>query len=160
MSEIIFRQEVRPEDAIHIREIVHSTGFFHDFEVDVAVELVEERLLDGMESGYHFLYAEKDGKTIGYTCFGQVACTKYSWDVYWIAVHNDHRTGGIGGKLLKETEKAIKTLGGKNIYLETSSMEKYTPTRAFYIKYGYTIHAQVKDFYDDGDDKIVYGKRV
>jgi D-alanine-D-alanine ligase len=153
---IIFREEVKPEDCESVRRIAVSSGFFSPDEVRVAVELVEERLGKGLESGYYFLFAEQEGRVIGYTCFGPIACTKASYDLYWIAVHNDFRGLAIGRELLFETFRVIESLGGIRIYVETSSRPQYAPTRSFYSKYGFEQEAVLKDFYDHGDHKILY----
>lgn len=156
----IFRSEVCKNDLINVREIIESTGFFHSHEIDVAIELVEEKWEEGAESTYQFIFAEKDGKTIGYTCFGNIPCTLHSYDLYWIAVHNDYRSLGLGKILMDKTEEAIKKLGGKGIYIETSSQEKYIPTQKFYDKCNCELIARFKDFYDEGDDKLVYKKTL
>jgi len=57
-------------------------------------------------------------------------------------------------------EKTVRALGGKGIYIETSSLPKYEPTRAFYLKNGYPEKARFEDFYDTGDDKVVYVKKM
>lgn len=155
-----FRYQVIPEDPAAVRKILESSGFFYDFEVDVAVELVETALQEGEKAGYFFVFAEKDGKTLGYTCFGDIPCTKCSYDIYWIGVHQQERGNGIGGLLLAETEKIIRERGGNGTYLETSGMEKYLPTRNFYLKYHYTVEAVIKDFYDYGDDKYIFVKHL
>ena len=155
-----FRTKVIPEDIENIREIIHSTGFFYDFEIDVAIELAEEYLQYGPESDYFFLFAEIDGRTVGYTCFGPIACTKHSFDLYWIAVHNDTRGSGLGKILMRESEKIIKDLGGKNIFIETSSREKYLPTQKFYDSCNCELIARIKDFYDEDDDKLLYKRTV
>ncbi len=155
-----FREEVRPSDAGVVRDIVASTGFFHDHEIDVAVELVEERLQKGPDSGYLFLFAEQAGRTVGYSCYGEIACTVGSFDLYWIAVHDERRGRGIGGLLLEETEERIAGLRGRAIWVETSGREKYLPTRKFYLRCGYEQEALLKDFYADGDDKVVFVKRL
>ena len=67
---------------------------------------------------------------------------------------------GIGKRLLQETENAIKAAVGHGIYVETSSKDQYTPTRAFYEKNNYLLKARFKDFYDTNDDKCVYVKNV
>lgn len=158
------RNEVGPNDPVIIDEIVRSTGFFREDEVEVAVELVAERLEKGDESGYEFLFAEvmvpgRDSlRTAGYSCFGLIPCTLHSYDLYWIATHRDFMNRGIGRKLLEATESAIGELGGIGIYVETSSRELYAPTRAFYEKNGYLVKARFEDFYDRDDDKIVYVK--
>jgi len=42
-----------------VRGIVESSGFFSAEEVEIAVQLVQERLTKGIQSGYHFLFAER-----------------------------------------------------------------------------------------------------
>src|SRR3954468_9257707 len=103
------RYDVRPHDAVAVREIVSSTGFFHDFEIDVAVELVQERLVQGLASGYYFVFSDDPatGRAIGYACFGPIPCTVGSFDLYWIAVHNDWRGRGLGTRLMREAERSM-----------------------------------------------------
>ena len=93
---ITLRYDVREEDVVTVREIVESTGFFYPHEVDVAVELVEERLRKGEVSGYFFAFAELDGRTVGYSCYGPIACTASSFDIFWIAIHSDAQRHGMG----------------------------------------------------------------
>ena len=155
-----FRTTVLEDDKASIRDILQSSGFFYDFEIDVAVELAHEHLQAGEKSDYYFLIADVDGKAVGYTCFGPIACTKYSWDLYWIAVHDNTRGSGLGKILMKKTEEKIKELGGKNVFIETSGREKYIPTQKFYDACGCELIARIADFYDDGDDKLIYKRRL
>jgi ribosomal protein S18 acetylase RimI-like enzyme len=53
-------------------------------------------------------------------------------------------------------EDRIKEMGGKRIYVETSSREQYRPTRSFYSRCGYQKEATLKNFYSPGDDKVIY----
>lgn len=156
----IFRQNVKPEDIESVREIVASTEFFYDFEIPVAVELVEAAVEEGDDSGYYFIFAEADGKTVAYSCYGQIACTDAGYDLYWIVTHNDYRGMGIGKQLLDETHRVVKSRGGRYIIAETSCLDKYTPTRLFYEKNNYDRDATIKDFYMPGDDKAIYVKRL
>ena len=158
-EKIDLRRDVRPGDPQRITQIVSSTGFFREDEISIAAELAEERLEKGAASGYEFLFAELEGLTVAYSCYGLIPCTLHSCDLYWIATHSDYMNRGIGKFLLRETEKAIFDLGGQGIYVETSSRELYAPTRAFYEKNGYILKARLEDFYDRGDDKMVYVKR-
>ena len=157
---LTFREEVRSGDAQSVREIVDSTGFFHDHEIAVAEELVAEGLQKGLDSGYRFLFAEQGGRMVGYSCYGEIACTEGSFDLYWIAVHNDFRSQGIGGILLEKTEERIAALQGRIIWVETSGREKYMPTRKFYLRCGYQEEAVLKGFYAPDDDKVIYVKRL
>lgn len=155
-----FREDVLPGDPDVVRGIVASSGFFYDHEIAVAVELVEERLQKGLSSGYLFLFAEQGKRVVGYCCYGEIACTDGSYDLYWIAVHNDCRNRGIGKILLEKTEALITGLRGRVVWAETSGQRKYLPTREFYIRFGYKEEAVLKDFYARGDDKVIYAKRL
>lgn len=155
-TNLVFRFEPKVEDIENVRDIVKSTSFFQEHEIPVAVELVQERLEKGIESGYHFIFAEKDGRTIAYACYGEVPCTKGSYDLYWIATHIDYRGQGIGKILMKKVEYQIKSIGGRVIYIETSSKAQYEPTRKFYENYGCNTEAILKDFYDLNDSKHIY----
>ena len=155
-GQITWREEPKPSDRKHVREIVVSSGLFSEAEIEVAVELVQERLNKGIESGYYFLFAERDRKVAGYSCFGPIPCTAESYDIYWIAVQEELRGSGLGVEILKQAQERIREIGGKRIYVETSSREQYKPTRSFYSRCGYRKEATLKDFYSAGDDKVIY----
>jgi GNAT superfamily N-acetyltransferase len=157
---IKFRDDVRPGDSAAVRHIVESTGFFHDHEVEVAVELVDERLAHGLASEYFFVFADDGADTIGYTCYGPIACTVGSYDLYWIAVEGSRRGGGLGRQLLEAAERAIAATGGRRIYIETSSQPLYEPTRQFYLRCGYRVDAILADYYAPGDGKVIFVKAV
>jgi len=159
-KEIIYREDVRPSDRDHVRHLVESSGYFSQKEIGIAIELVEERLSNGAQSGYFFLFAEWEGNIIGYTCFGPIPDTPYSYDLYWIVVHNNFRRSGIGKALLARTEYLIEKQGGRLIYIDTSSRNQYRTTRMFYSRCGYLKDAFMKDFYNPGDSKITYVKDI
>jgi GNAT superfamily N-acetyltransferase len=155
-----FRHQAGPADRAAVRDIVESTGFFSPAEVEVADELVRERLAAGPASGYHFVFSERDGHTAGYACYGPIAATEGSYDLYWIAVHKDRQGQGLGRIILGECERLIRAEGGRRIYIETSHRPQYVSTRAFYQRCGYFLEAVLKDFYAPGDDKAIYVKSL
>ncbi len=157
-QELRLRTTVTADDCEHVRAITRSSGFFTDPEVAVAVELVEERLAKGPASGYQFIFAEADGRTVGYSCFGPIPCTVSSYDLYWIAVDADVRGRRVGTRLLDESERSVARLGGTRVYVETSSRAQYEPTRRFYERRGYHRAALLEDFYAPGDGKVMYVK--
>ena len=138
--------------------LVDATGFFRADEIDVAVELVDERLQRGPESGYHFVIAEANGEVAGYSCFGPIACTVWSYDLYWIAVDPAHQGFGLGRALVAESERLIHSAGGRRVYIETSGKPQYVPTRGFYDRCGYALDVEMRDFYGPEDSKVVYVK--
>ncbi len=158
--EPVYRAEASPGDMEAVRRIVDGTGFFRPDETDVAVELVEERLAKGERSGYHFWFAEADNTLRGYVCFGPTPCTVGSFDLYWIVVDSAWQGAGIGRELMRRAEESSREMGGRRIYVETSGKELYRPTREFYERVGYREAARLADFYDVGDDKLIYEKTL
>jgi ribosomal protein S18 acetylase RimI-like enzyme len=158
-DELRFREEVRPEDRQVVREIVASTGFFNPAEIDIAVELVDEHLAKGAAaSGYYFIFGQSGAETVGYACYGPIAGTASSYDLFWIAVDKQYQGRHIGQALLVESERRIFQAGGRRVYIETSHRQQYVSTRAFYLKSGYLQEALLRDFYGPGDDKVIYVK--
>jgi GNAT superfamily N-acetyltransferase len=154
----VFRSDVREDDRENVRRLAESTGVFSPIEVDVAVELADDRIQRGSRSDYDFLFAEEDSRAVGYTCQGPIALTAASFDLYWIVVDKALHGRKIGRALLERTEAIIRQRGGRQIYIETSNRAEYTPTRGFYLRCGYQQDALLKDFYATGDDKVIYVK--
>jgi GNAT superfamily N-acetyltransferase len=155
------RAGVRPEDRTAVRRLVASSGFFSQSEEEIAVELVDDALNKGESaSGYHFLFAEEGGRPVGYVCFGPIAGTAASHDLYWIVVDDTRRGHGVGRLLEKACADAVRGLGGRRLYVDTSSRPQYEPTRAFYRACGYFEAACLDDFYAVGDGKVIFVKSL
>jgi len=156
-----FRKNLKESDVKFIAEILESSKFFYDHEVEVALELAQENLADGEEkSGYIFIICEVDEIPVAFACYGKTPCTADSFDLYWIAVHQNQMGGGIGKILMKMIEEDIKNLGGKSIWIETSSRPLYEPTQKFYLKTNCELVAELPDFYGKNDNKLIFLKRV
>jgi ribosomal protein S18 acetylase RimI-like enzyme len=159
-SLISLRTEPCIGDRQAVKKILSSTHLFYSCEIDIAIWLLNEGIRDGNESGYYFLFADKGKETVGYICYGPITLTENRFDLYWIAVRKDFQGNGLGGLLIREGEKKIRELGGRIVYVETSSRKDYWPTLAFYKKHRYLEIARIPDFYRDGDDKIILMKRL
>ncbi len=158
--ELRWREAVTSEDADRIRNLVAATGMFSSAEIEIAAELVTERVAHGQASGYEFIIAERDGKLLGYACYGETPGTKGTFDLYWIVVANDQQGAGLGREILARTEAAACKMGARRLIAETSATEKYAPTRAFYRKTGFRKLAEIPDFYAEGDAKLILVKTL
>jgi ribosomal protein S18 acetylase RimI-like enzyme len=153
-----FVPEARDIDGL--RKLVSALDVFYPEERAVALELLEERMLRGADSGYFFVFADVGGDVIGYAAWGPVPLTRASFDLYWIAVHPDYQRLGVGRALLALTEKAVAERGGGRLYIETSSREEYRRTRSFYVRADYREVARLEHFYAENDAKVVYCKAI
>ena len=149
------------QDGAGILDITARAGVFDPEEVACVGELWEEYLQKGSEaSGYTFLVYRSGEKVWGFACFGARALTQGTYDLYWIATDPDHRRNGVGQDLLQRVEQAVRDLGGRLIVVETSGVEKYAPTQRFYLATGYNHEATLRDFYQTGDDLVIFTKHV
>jgi acetoin utilization deacetylase AcuC-like enzyme/ribosomal protein S18 acetylase RimI-like enzyme len=158
LQDFQWRQMLRAEDPARIRQLVAATGFFNPEEIGVAEELAHERLAKGDASGYYFLIAEHQGRMAGYSCYGPIAGSANSYDLYWIAVHPEFQRRGLGRRMMAKTERLIHKAGGRRIYVETSQRADYASTRIFYENSDYRMEALLADFYGPGDGKAIYCK--
>lgn len=143
-----------------VRTILEGTGFFREDEVATALEVLDA----------YFAHPEQDytavgafthsGELLGYVCFGPTPCTLGTWDLYWIAVAAPAQGTGVGTVLLEEVEGRLARQRARLVLIETSSQPMYEPTRRFYLRHGYPEVARVPDFYSEGDDRVIYAKRI
>jgi GNAT superfamily N-acetyltransferase len=147
------------EDLKGIEDILRSTGFFYEFEIEIAMWLAEETVSSGdEESGYFWMKIKDDGGLVAFANYVKNSFSVHSWELYWIAVHGRARHKKLGSILLRAVEDEIKKSGGKILWLDTSGRPLYAPTEAFYIRNGYLLRASLTDFYAPGDPKQVYSK--
>ena len=146
-----------------IREIVAAAGNFSDQEIATAMELVDEFLQSGEESGYIIIVAEMPEAAdaiAGYACYGPTPLTEGVFDLYWIAVHPKAQGCGVGRELIKCVENDIRSRGGRMLLIETSSRKEYDATIGFYKRTNYELAARIKNFYRIGDDKLIFLKEL
>ena len=154
------RDHVSEVDVGRIVRIVEASGFFTPAEIRIASELAQERLTRGRNSGYEFVIAERGGEMMGYACYGPTAGTDGTYDLYWIVVAREAQGMGLGARILARVEERIARAGGIKIFADTSSTDRYTPTRAFYERMGFRQVALLRDFYRANDSKVIYEKPV
>jgi ribosomal protein S18 acetylase RimI-like enzyme len=149
------------KDGHAIQDITVSAGVFEPAEVETVAELWNEYLQKGPQtSGYYFIVYRDGEQVLGYACYGPRALTEGTYDLYWIAVDRTHHRHGVGQALLRQVEHEVHYMGGRLIVVETSSLERYAPTRRFYEASGYLREATLRDFYKPGDDLVIFTKHL
>lgn len=150
---------ITAKDRKAIEEILRSTDFFYEFEIQTALEIADATLAKGEEkSGYLWMKIVDDDGFVAFANYAKNDFSTHSWDLFWIAVHQNSRNKKLGSLLLKAVEEDVKKAGGKILWIETSGRPLYASTEAFYQRNGYTLQASLKDFYADGDPKQIYSR--
>lgn len=151
---------IEPEHRTAIERIIRETGFFRESEVRVALEVMDA-FLENPDRDYSAVGAfTPGGDLVGYVCYGPTPCTTGTYDLYWIVVAREAQNSGAGTLLLQEMERRLAAMGARLVIIETSSQPLYHPTRAFYERRGYAEVARVPGFYDEGDDRVIFAKRI
>jgi GNAT superfamily N-acetyltransferase len=150
----------QPSDSRALLEIAEGTGAFKPIEIQALEEVLEDYHAEERENGHRCATAWLAGAPIGFVYWAPAPMTDRSWVLWWIAVRRDLQARGIGARLLAFCEAEVRAAGGRLLLIETSSLPGYAATRGFYLRHGYDAHGAVRDFYADGDDLLVFRKRL
>lgn len=145
-------------DRTAIEAFSRSISLFRPDEIEIALEVLDASFKPGQKD-YITLGAELDGRLVGWICWGPTPCTLGTYDLYWVAVDPSVQGAGVGSLLVAEMEKRLAGVA-RIIVVETAGREDYRPTREFYLRRGYEVVGQVPDFYEPGDDQVVFLKRL
>jgi ribosomal protein S18 acetylase RimI-like enzyme len=149
-----------PEDTPALLKLTEGTGVFKPHEIQALDEVLSDYHAGNRDEGHVAVTDERDGRALGYAYYAPAAMTDRTWYLYWIAVSKDTHAKGLGGQLLRHAEDDIRARGGRVLFIETSSLPHYELTRKFYLKHGYEVNGQLRDYYADGDDMVVFRKRL
>jgi len=148
-----------PPDRQQLADLLKRIETFTPDEVQCALELIDAACQPN-HPDYQVLVADREGRVIGYVCFGPTPMTEGCFDLYWIASDPNVRGQGIGASLVSAMEGELRRRKGRLIRVETSAMEAYGPTRGFYAAMQYKEESRFRDFYKAGEDLITLAKRL
>jgi ribosomal protein S18 acetylase RimI-like enzyme len=143
-------------DALAVDRLSRATGLSDgDEELD---------RLEPLDDEHTWIVLENDSQSvIGAAYFGPESHSDRVWNLYFLAVDPQHQGGGLGSALVAWAEENLRDRGedvAKLVLIETSSLEGFAATRAFYQKVGYGEEARVREYYGPGDDKVVFWKML
>ncbi len=113
------------------------------------------------DSAGHWAVVERDVERvgpIGVAYWVPERMTTGTWNLLLIAVHSASQRQGVGAALVDYVEQQLRSGGERILLVETSGLAEFGSTRLFYEKRGFAEEARIRDFYDDGNDKIVFRK--
>ncbi len=151
---------LEPKHRGPLESLLRATAVFREDEIAVALEVLDSYFARPGQDYTAVGAFTPGGELLGYFVVGPTPCTLGTWDLYWIAVSPGTQGKGVGTILLKEAEGRLTRSNARQLIIETSSRPPYDPTRAFYLKRGYREVARVPDFYEAGDDRVIYAKNL
>jgi len=86
--------------------------------------------------------------------------TEGTYNLLAIGVSKEEQGKGIAKEMMHYIEQLLKDKGARILIVETSSDEAQFPARSLYKNISYHQEAIIRDFWNEGEDKIVFWKRV
>jgi GNAT superfamily N-acetyltransferase len=148
-----------PADTDALVAIADSTGVFKPHELVALREVLADYFATNRADGHVAVTLERDGRPIGFAYYAPADMTDRAWSLWWIAIDKTVHAKGLGTRLLHKAEADVEAAGGRVMFIETSGLPHYDLTRRFYLKHGYE-EATLRDYYADGDDMVVFRKKM
>jgi ribosomal protein S18 acetylase RimI-like enzyme len=148
-------RELRRSDLPALEVILEETGLFPS---DLLLPMAEPWLAGG--SDHRWLVALDQDSALGFAYAEPERMTDGTFNLLAIAVQPDAQGKGLGKALVSSMMQRLRHDGGRLLLVETSSLDEFASTRAFYESQSFTLEARIRDFYREGEDKIVYWARL
>lgn len=126
-------------------------------------ELLEDMTSDffnNLESQDIWLTKEIEGKPIAIAYCAPERMTTGTYNLYLIAVHKNYQGKGIGSEIMIYIETLLKQASHRILIVETSGLPEFEFTRKFYDKLNYRQVARIPEFYQAGEDKVIFWKKI
>ncbi|HRD07280.1 MAG TPA: GNAT family N-acetyltransferase [Saprospiraceae bacterium] len=83
-----------------------------------------------------------------------------TYNLLALGVKKDFQGKGIAAEMMRHIEQLLTNKDGRILIIETSSHQAQDAARRFYTKMGYAQEAVIRDFWSEGEDKIVFWKKL
>lgn len=149
-------RQAKPQDIPALQIVLNETGLFPS---EMLPEMISGFLSENDHDDVWLTYQEDD-TAIGFCYAAPEKLTQGTWNMLAIAVLPSRQGDGVGAALVKELEDMLRKTDNRIVIVDTSGTEAFSQARAFYDKNGYVREARVRDFWAEGDDKVIFWKKL
>lgn len=147
---------VNEADIDGLKNVLDSCGLFPSEYLD---EMISDYFNNSDTQDIWFTYIDNDRPvSLGY-CVPE-KLTFGTYNLLAIGVLENSQRKGIANEMMNYIERKLKSKDGRILIVETSSDDEQVGARKLYEKNGYTQEAVIRDFWNDGEDKIVFWKKL
>lgn len=115
------------------------------------------------EQSQHFVVTDPEvERVVGVSGYNTDSSPETS-GIYWLGwtyVNHHFQGKGYGARLMHVVIEHVRRMGGRKLYLDTSSLEKYSGAVRFYERFGFREEGRLVDYYQEGDHKLIMGLRL
>ena len=148
-----------PQDEPDLMALAKETGMFNQGELEALAGMVAEYFA-GTLGDDHFWVIDDDSGLQSAAYYARETMAHGVWNLYFIGVRQAGRRQGRAGALLRHVERALQERGARLLIVETSGFDAFEPARRLYRQNGYDEEARIREFYDTGEDKIIFRKKL
>ncbi|MEM8793299.1 MAG: GNAT family N-acetyltransferase [Pseudomonadota bacterium] len=144
-----------PDDIAGLTAVLDGTQLFPS---DMLPDMLAPALAGEGEA--FWLTCHYGGEAVGlcYTVPEELA--DGTWNMLALAVRPDLQGKSLGAALVSAAEQHLKDKGQRILIVDTSGTEEFALTRKFYAQNGYQEEARIRDFWAEGDDKVIFRKAL
>lgn len=154
----------KKEDALRIIDFFFSKDAFQHIWAPGEKEMVKNAVLQSLEDGdsHQYWFVEDQNMIIGALGINENTYKSGGYEMVedYVAVHQLYRRKGIGSLLLHTMEDFVRGRKGRYIHIETCDIPSYVPARRFYEKNGYEKVGEMPDYFNVGEGRIDYFKKL
>lgn len=158
----------RPEDQSALIDLAEATGLFQRPELEELAGMIAAGFAGELGDDHRWVVVEGAGVEGPGEGGGIEAAAYYApemmaeavWSLYFIGVQPDRQGRGLGAALLRHVEDDLTARGARLLLVETTGLDSFEATRRFYRKNGYGEEARIRDFYRQGEDKVIFRKAL
>ena len=148
---------IRPSTSSDVPSLAKVADASELFPGEMLPEMISGYLSGGESQGVWLTY-ELEGEAAGFCFAVPEKLTDGTWNMLAIAVHPTYQGRGAGSALVKHLEATLLARSQRVLIADTSGTPEFKQTRAFYRKNGYSEEARIRDFWAEGNDKVVFRK--
>lgn len=149
-------RKVRQDDIVALKEVLDTIELFPS-------EMLNDMIADywnNPDSKSHWFTAVKNDKPVSLGYCAPEMMAQGTYNLYAIGVKAELQGKGIGKQMMGYIESKLKEQGQRILIVETSGTADFAATRQFYINIGYNQEAVIRDFWEEGDDKVIFWKKL
>lgn len=152
-------RNIQNDDTDAVVDLAVSSGLFTQEESGGVRALMDDYFSRKRAQGHACLLdVDDDAVPVGVAYYQPTPATDRTWTLLMIAVRRDRQGQGRGGALMRHVEGDLRDRQQRLLLVETSGVQDFSLTREFYAKAGYHAEARVRDYYQAGDDMVLYRK--
>jgi GNAT superfamily N-acetyltransferase len=153
-------RSIAQHDTAAVVALTVASELFTAEESTVVQTMLKEYFTGRDAAGHTCVVDEIDNGLLAVAYDQPVTATDRTWELTMIGVRQGLHRRGRGAALLRHVEEDLRSRGQRLLVIETSALPAFARARAFYLACGYDEEARVRDYFETGDDMVLFRKAL